>query len=435
MKKICLTTIGICLFLFQGFSQTSETDTSGYRSKKLTLDEVSLVSGYYDQTADKSAVMGGRPDYKGIADVTDFSNGIEIKFVSRDKKTRKNSLSAGLGYDYHTAASQAYVDSNGTSRNDGSRLYPTLNWTIENELKGKSFGLGFYYSAEHNYYHSVGLNTNFSKKNHHNGEFGLKLSGFFDQIKMIYPAEFIPPASAPSTNSPTDSIVTYTTASGQTEYKVINTTTGEQTGSSTHVKIPSKPRNTFTGSFSFSQVINTRLQASLLMDLVYQEGYLGLPFHRVYFNTGKDTIENLPSQRLKVPIGLRLNYFLGDRFILKSYFRFYVDSWGIVSQTASLEIPVKLSAFLSLSPFYRFYNQSAANYFAPYQIHNESEKYYTSNYELAAFSSSLAGIGLRLAPPGGVLIKSLNALEIRYGHYSQSVRLNANMITVYLNFR
>jgi hypothetical protein len=44
-------------------------------------------------------------------------------------------------------------------------------------------------------------------------------------------------------------------------------------------------------------------------ELVYQDGYLGLPFHRVYFNDAGVHVEALPSTRLKIPLGLRANYF------------------------------------------------------------------------------------------------------------------------------
>jgi hypothetical protein len=432
MKKLSLTVIGMYLMMAYAFSQGPATDSSGYKSKKLKLDEVNLVVGYYDQTADKSAVMGGRTDYKGIADVTDFATGLDITFIGWDKKQRKNTLSAGLGVDYHTAASQAYVDSNGTSKNNGTRIYPTLSWSRENDQTGTSFGFGAYYSAEHNYYHSIGLNASVSKKNQSNGQFSLKIVGFFDQIKMIYPAEFVPVDSIKNSNS-ADSIVYITTASGHTE--AVKYVDGVQVGKSHGPEIPSKPRNTLTASFSFTQIINRRLQGSVEMDMVYQNGYLGLPFHRVYFNTGKDTIESLPSQRIKVPVGLRLNYFLGDNVIIRAYYRFYADSWGLFSNTINLEVPVKITPFISISPFYRYYVQSAARYFAPYAMHTEQEQYFTSNYALAAFSSRLFGAGIRLAPPKGVFMNSLRILELRYAHYSQTTNLNANTMSLNLVFK
>jgi hypothetical protein len=209
---------------------------------------------------------------------------------------------------------------------------------------------------------------------------------------------------------------------------------GQVTGGDTKTVIPSKARDTYTASFAFSQVINERMQGSIAMDLVYQSGYLGLPFHRVFLNTGKDTIENLPSQRFKLPIGVRLNYFVGDNIILRSYYRFYVDNWGMVSHTASLEVPVKITPFFSISPFYRYYVQSAVNYFAAYEKHTLADQYYTSNYALSAFTSQFFGAGVRIAPPKGIL-KGLNSLEIRYGHYSQTTDLTSNIISLNLKFK
>src|SRR5258708_4661103 len=436
MRKICLTVVGMYMMLLHAFSQVSTKDSSltathTYLPKNLKLDEVNLVSSYYNQTADKSAVMGGRTDSKGIGDVTDLANGLELKFVGWDPKGRKNSVRAGVGLGYHAAACKADVDSSGHARNNGTRIYPTLDWTIENGKKGTEFGLGAYYSAEHNYYHSIGLNTSLSKKNHHNGEFSVKLTGFFDQIKMIKPSELIPFDSV-KTTSTTDSVVYITTASGRTE--ALTYVNGQVTGGNTKTVIPSKARDTYTASFSFSQVINDRIQGSIAMDLVYQSGYLGLPFHRVFLNTGKDTIENLPSQRFKLPIGIRLNYFVGDNIILRSYYRFYVDNWGMVSHTASLEVPVKITPFFSISPFYRYYVQTAVNYFAAYEKHTAADQYYTSNYALSSFSSQFFGAGVRIAPPKGIL-GDLNSLEIRYGHYSQTTDLAANIISLNLKFK
>ena len=442
MKKICLTVVGMYMTLLHAFSQLSPKeppgfapkDTSGYVSKKLKLDEINLVSSYYNQTADKSSVMGGRTDSKGIGDVTDLANGLDVSFIGWDGKGRKNTLAGGIGIDYHTAASQAFVDSNGRARNNGTRIYPTLDWTIENEKKGTGFGLGVYYSAEHNYYHSIGLNSSFSKKTKNNGEFNAKITGYFDNIKMIIPSEFVPIDSIKTGGvvPPTDSIVYITSASGRTE--AISYSTGQVVNKGSRPVTPSRARDTYTASFSFAQVINARMQASISTDLVYQSGYLGLPFHRVYLNDGKDTVENLPSQRFKFPIGLRLNYFVGDNIILRGYYRFYIDNWGLVSHTASLEVPVKLSPFFSVSPFYRYYVQTAANYFAPYAQHSEQDTYYTSNYALAGFSSQSYGAGIRLSPPGGVW-GSLNMIEIRYAHYTQTTDLVSDMISVNLKFK
>src|SRR5665647_133354 len=401
MKKICLTLVGIYMMMLHAFAQYQDKDTTFYISKPLKIDEVNLVSSYYSQNGDHSAITGGI----GTEKVTDLSNGLDVTWIGWDDMNRKHTLTAGLGFDHHTSASSAYVSKTGASKTGGSRVYPSLNWSVENAKKGNEFGLGLYFSKEYNY-SSFGLDAEYSKKTKNNGEFTGKLTGYFDRVKMIYPSEFV-------------QVVTVTAASG---------------GGENRNKIPTSPRTTGTLSLSFSQVISQRLQSIILMDGVYQTGYLGLPFHRVYFNDGTPNLENLPSQRLKLPIGMRLNYFLGDKIILRSYYRYYIDSWGLQSHTASLEVPVKITPFFSVSPFYRYYTQTAVKYFAPYEVHTASDQFYTSNYSLSAFDSQFYGVNFRIAPPKG-LFNGLNSLELRYGHYSQTTNLVSDVISVDLKFK
>ena len=407
MKKICLTLVGIYMMMLHAYSQFEDKDTSFYIPKPLKIDEINLVSSYYKQDGNHSAVTGGI----GTEKVTDFSNGLEVKWIGWDNMQRKNILTAGLGFDHHTSASSAFVSTSGASKPGGSRIYPSLNWSVENQQKGTGFGLGLYYSKEYNYT-SYGIDAEYSKKTKNNGEFTGKITGYFDQVKLIYPSEFVKAA-------------TVTAASSR----------GGDDGAS-RSRIPSSPRTTLTASFSFSQIINQRLEGIILLDAVGQSGYLGLPFHRVYFSDGTPNIEKLPSQRFKLPIGIRLNYFLGDRIILRSYYRYYIDSWGLQSHTASLEVPVKITPFFSISPFYRFYNQTAIKYFAPYGMHTAQDQYYTSNYDLSKFNSNFFGAGIRIAPPKGILgNQHFNMIEIRYGHYSKNIEMNADVISMNLKFK
>jgi len=396
-------TTGISLFKPIGQPEPSE-----YHPRGLHIDEINLVSSYYWQNGDHSAVTGGI----GTEKVTDISNGLDLKMVWGDPKVKQNSLTVGIGFDHHTSASAAYVNVSGASNTGGSRIYPSIDWTTENIKRGSSFGIGAYYSGEYNY-QSLGADVHFSQKTaDKNGEFTAKVQAYFDQVKMIYPSEFIPQS--------TSTVVT--SASG--------------TGEGHKANIPSSPRNTYSASLGYSQVINSRMQVMFLVDGVAQNGYLGLPFHRVYFNTGKDTIEHLPSNRFKLPVGVRLNYFLGDNIILRSYYRYYMDSWGVKSNTVGLETAIKLTPFFSISPFYRYYDQTAAKYFAPYEAHSTTDEYYTSNYEYAQFHANFYGVGFRVAPPKGVFgWQNLHDLELRYGHYSQTTDLVSNVVSLSLGFK
>lgn len=405
MRKICLTVVGLYLMMLHAFSQYTLKDTATYTAKPLTVEEINLTSSYYQQDGNHSAITGGT----GTEKVSDLANMLEVKWVGWDPQHRKNSLTAGIGVDHHTSASAAYVNKSGASRTGGTRIYPSLSWSIENEKRGTGFELGAYYSSEYNY-KSFSLNAGFTKKTHNNGELSAKVSGYFDKVILIYPSELIPVSTSAVTSASRG---------------------GEGGGSG----IPSSPRHTFTGSLNFAQVINKRMQASVMADVVYQDGYLGLPFHRVYLTDGSVHLENLPAERFKLPLGLRINYFLGDNIVLRSYYRYYLDDWGLKAHTASLEVPVKITPFFSISPFYRYYTQTAAKYFAPYGAHKTTDIYYTSNYAYAAFSSQYVGAGMRLAPPGGLFNTHMKSLEIRYGHYVQTTSLVSNVVTVNLQFK
>lgn len=418
MKKICLTVVGLYLLLLNAFSQAVSKDslkqaakeeTIEYVDKPLRLEETNIVSSYYHQDGNHSAVTGGI----GTEKVTDLSNGIDLKFTGADVEGHKYTLTTGLGLDHHTAASSAYVNKTGASKTGGTRVYPSINFSVENK-KGSTFGFGAYYSGEYNY-HSFALDAEYSHKVGKGGELSTKVSAYFDKVKLIYPSELIPATTV---------VTTVTSASGS----------GGSDGGG-KASIPSSPRYTYTGSVAYTQVINKNMQAALLMDVVGQNGYLSLPFHRVYFSDGTVHEENLPVQRYKLPIGFRLNYFLGDKIILRSYYRYFTDDWGIKAHTASLEVPVKVTPFFSVSPFYRFYTQTAATYFAPYQTHTATDAYYTSNYAYSAFNSAYYGVGLHIAPPGGLWKSALSSLEIRYGHYTQTTDMNSDIISFNFQFK
>ena len=153
MKKICLTVIGLYISFLQLYAQSTK-DTTVYQQKKLGVEEVNLVSSLYGQNGDHSAVTGGI----GTERVTDFANGLELKLVGQDKTAHKHTLTFGLSIDHKTSASSGYVNKSGASRTDGSRIYPSVNWLVENLKRKTAFGFGLYYSHEYNY-KSFGLDA------------------------------------------------------------------------------------------------------------------------------------------------------------------------------------------------------------------------------------------------------------------------------------
>lgn len=405
MKRFCLSVAGMFLMLFGAFAQTTPKDSAAYKSRKLTFEEANLVSSYYHQDGNNSAVTGG----VGTEKLTDLSNAIDVKFVKYGKNDIKHSFDLELGFDHYTSASSDKVNPNTVSSasHADSRLFPSLNWSAENAAKGRTIGAGASFSSEYDY-QSIGFNLSFSQKTkNRNGEFTAKVQAYMDQVSLIYPFELRTPQQQQQGDG-----------EGENHYA-------------------STARNSYSGSLSYSQIVNQRLQLSLIAEYIHQQGYLGLPFHRVYFTTGAlPKVESLPDTRTKIPIGIRANYFIGDKVVLRSFYRYYHDDWGITAHTVQLETAIKFTPFFSVTPFYRYYTQSAVDYFAPYKAHLASEQFYTSNYDLSKFNSNFYGAGFRMSPPKGVFgNKHINMLELRYGHYTKTTGMNANIVSLNFKFK
>ncbi|SFA60170.1 Protein of unknown function [Pedobacter suwonensis] len=403
MKKIYLHVLfmyfGILGTYAQSRPEPAKVDSSKYQSRKLKVDEINLVSAYYHQNGNNSAVTGGI----GTEKLSDFANTIDLQMSKFNKRGKKNTFLFELGVDHYTSASSDKIDPNtiSSASSADTRIYPSLNWTHSNEETGNSFGFTGSYSTEFDY-QSLGAAFNLTRlSKDKNTQFDFKLQAFLDQWTVILPIEL----------------------------RTGNTGRG-------HEQYDTAPRNSFSTSFSLSQVISQKFQAALILEPSYQKGLLATKYQRNYFTDGSLRAETLPDKRYKLPIGLRMNYFLDDHFVIRTFYRYYMDNWGIRAHTAELEIPVKINSFFSISPFYRYNNQVGTKYFAPYGQHAPSEQYFTSDYDLSTLTSDFYGAGIRFAPPKGVFgWQRLNMLELRYGHYSRSTSLVSNILSLNLKFK
>ncbi|MET4080296.1 hypothetical protein ABIB40_000236 [Pedobacter sp. UYP30] len=404
MKKLYLNVAFMYLSLLSAYGQVKtvpiSSDTSSYQSRKLKVDEVNLVSAYYNQDGNNSAVTGGI----GTEKLNDIANTIDVQLSRFTKTGKKDAFSFELGVDHYTSASSDKIDPStisSASSND-TRVYPSLNWTRSNEETGNSFGFTGSYSTEFDY-QSVGAAFNLTRQSKNkNTQFDFKAQAFLDQWTVILPIELRTPK--------------------------LGNKHDEQYGTA--------PRNSFSASFALSQVINQRFQVSINIEPSYQHGLLATKYQRDYFTDGSLKAETLPDKRYKLPIGVRMNYFLDDRFIIRAFYRYYLDNWGIKAHTAELEIPVKINSFFSISPFYRYSNQQGTRYFTAYGQHQVGDQYFTSDYDLSTLNSDFYGAGIRLSPPKGVFgWQRLNSAELRYGHYARSTGLASNIVSLNLKFK
>lgn len=408
MKKLTLAVWAAFFSIIQAFAQQKDDNVGltveNYEQRKLKIEEVNFVTSYYHQDGNNSAVTGGL----GSELLTDFSNTLDLRLSKTTKKGRKHDFGFEMGFDHYTSASSDMIDNttiSSASSND-QRYYPSLFWSVSNPEKGKTFGANVSYSTEWDY-QSYGGGLTFSKAfNNNNTEITLKANAFFDKWAMILPAELRP--------------IGYPSGAGRTKSR-----------------LPYNPRNSFNFSVSLAQVVSERLQVALIAEPNYQKGQLATPYQRVHFST-TDSVrtERLPDTRWKLPIGLRANYFAGDKVVVRSFYRFYIDQWGLTAHTLELEAPIKINPFLSLTPNYRFYAQNGISYFGAINTISLNEQFYTSDYDLSKFRSHAAGLGIRWKPLNGVFgMSHWTKVELRYLHYNRSTSLSSNIVSLLMSFK
>lgn len=375
-------------------STTSDTAKIKQTLKPYTREiKADFLSSYYEQDGNNAAVTGGIG--------TEKLNNIANVFTVHIPLDSVNAVNLYSGADNYSSASTDNIDNqvSSASSND-TRGFGTITYSRLRLKRNETLSAKAGFSVEYDYT-SFSTGLSYTREwNDANSEITVSGQAFFDNWYPIYPIEL--------------------------------------RGS---VSIPGTARKSYNGQVQFSQILNKRLQLGLTGEVIYMNGQLSTPFHRVYFSDQvRPDIERLPSTRTKLPFSLRLNYFPLDRLVMRSYYRFYTDDFGINGHTFELETPLKITRQITLSPFYRYHTQTASKYFAPYKSHVSTQEFYTSDYDLSGLSSRKYGLGLRYYPLYGLArskpflqskrVFIIKYLDLRGAYYSRSTGLKASIITL-----
>ncbi|WP_346863993.1 DUF3570 domain-containing protein [uncultured Draconibacterium sp.] len=415
-----------------------EKDESGtYKKRVLESAEIDMLLNYYQQDGENAAVTGG----KGTEELQDVSSSLVIAIPLNDDDvlTINGNISA------YTSASSSNIDpfdgknpadpfvaSSGASGNDvWSNGIITFSHSSDDRNRVWSADASF--SQEFDY-SSFGFGGSYALLfNEKNTEVSLHGNVYIDSWKLIYPRELRPFQQGGSGLN--DLLFQRNEITGNPDYNP------------RFSEITDNGRNSYSAGLNFSQVLSARMQGMISTDVILQNGLLSTPFHRVYFSDVEDSfidnfhladaIERLPDSRLKIAIGGRLNYFVNERISVRTYYRYYFDDWGISSNTASIELPIKITDKFTIYPSYRYYNQTAADYFAPYNEHLSSEKFYTSDYDLSKFNASNYGFGISytdIFTSGHIWKFGLKSIDFKYNNYSRNSAFKANMFSLGVKF-
>jgi len=451
--------------------------------------KTSLLSNYYEQDGNRSAVNGGL----GSQELYSYSQEASIYVPVKDSSAYK--IHAGV--DHYSAASltqiDKYVSAASSAKSEISktetRTYANLSYDFANKVKHSIFTPTAGFSNE---YDVLSLNGGFSYSKNFISK-NISYTGSFNVIAdrwlMIFPGEFRPQEEKEETvktttitpvktDTDTGASRTMNTADDDDDdddeeeedddddddnqnASTIDTTTYPKPYATPFVysaeleekngkQFPVDWRYSYALSNSVGFVINKRMNASVGLDLVLQRGMLSTPFHRVYFDDGiadeyqkEVRIEKLPELRMKVALYGRYNFFVSPYFILRTQARLYADSWDVKGLTLTIEAPVKLTKWLTIAPYYRFHAQTGSSYFKGYGRHLSSDKYYTSDFDLATLSANKFGGFLRFAPlkPFGISNESntrkviaVKAISLLYSKYNRSDGLMADIGTLLIEF-
>ncbi len=488
MKYSILTVIFFCTSF--GFSQTKQRDTlNAYKKRVLETTEVDFLMSYYKQEGNHASVTGG----VGNEELTDVTptfvvaiplNADDILTIDAGISTYTSASSSNLDpFDSSGASNGNYDDDDDDNSNSGNNNQTSIvtgsPWVASSGASAQdtwgSINVGYSHSSDDRNtiwttnagfateydYTSVGFGGGITKLfNEKNTEIGLKAQVYLDSWSPRYPTEIDSYIEAgENLNNGFFNGIDILNQDGN----IIDKNSATVWSPFNTALIQDKSRNSYSLSFSFSQILSKNAQFSVFFDLLQQKGWLANPMQRVYFGdranyyignaasipnytspTNRDVfhladdIERLPNSRFKIPIGARFNYYINETVSLRTYYRYYFDDWGVNSHTFSLELPIKLSTGkFTLYPTYRFYNQTAADYFAPYEAHVATSEFYTSDYDLSKFNSSQYGLGLRytdIFTKFKIFNFGLKSFDVKYSMYDRSDGLKAGIISTGFKF-
>lgn len=441
MKKIILYSIGL-LITVNLIAQ--ENESTAYKKRVLETIEVNLLSSYYTQDGDNAAVTGGL----GTEELEDFAPSINVAIPLNDDDV----LAIDATVSAYTSASSSninpfdgnqpadpFVASSGESRQD-TWFGLSANYSHSSDDRNTILSGNVSFANEYDYT-SFGFGGSVTKLfNQKNTELQLKAKVYFDTWSPQYPSELLASLNSTDYQAKDDD---------EDDFNLTNyTIVGNQKFNSSFTPFENVNRNSYSLGFNFSQILSQSIQTAFMADLVYQDGLLSTPHQRVYFSDIKDSkienfilgndIERLPETRTKIALGNRTSFYINQNFILRTYYRYYTDDWGIDSHTLKFELPIKIGMNYTLYPSYRFYNQTKADSFGEFNTLLSTQEFYTSDYDLAEYDAHQYGLGIKYYDPlsklkiGGFGLKSIN---LDYSFYNRTTQnFSANITSLSFNF-
>ena len=151
--------------------------------------------------------------------------------------------------------------------------------------------------------------------------------------------------------------------------------------------------------FGLSQIVTPALVMGLAYETITDEGFLNNPYRSVRYLEPDAAagfafqLEVYPRTRTSNAAALNARYFLPYRAAVHGEYRYFTDTWGIDASTASVGYTHPLGERWTLEGGYRWYDQSAANFYADLFPRRDAQNFLARDKELSTFTSQMLSVG------------------------------------------
>jgi hypothetical protein len=161
----------------------------------------------------------------------------------------------------------------------------------------------------------------------------------------------------------------------------------------------------------FSQLLDQQTYVQVLYELMSANGFNSSAYRFIGIGTENGLCgansrppnaycipEHSPSERLRHAVAANFRRALGDSASLGLGYRFYLDSWDVMSHTGLAELNFMPGKEWLLGLRYRFYMQGAAKHYRPVFMSSDiGLEFYTNDKELSKFTSHRLALDIEKA--------------------------------------
>jgi hypothetical protein len=175
-----------------------------------------------------------------------------------------------------------------------------------------------------------------------------------------------------------------------------------------------RPQDSIGGRLTLTQILDTKTLLTVAVETLRIAGYQASPYRYVgvagtglcAHAGGLCLPESHPHERIRTAISGRLRRAFGSKVSMGVEFRYYLDDWGLRSDTAGTDLALLVAEHGTLGLSYRFYIQGEADFYQPFYLQPaEQLSYFTRDRKLSKFLSHRIGLeylhGVPLGEDGG----------------------------------